>query len=361
MNRNQFLRSSLFAAAGLTLAPSFLTGSPGKSVMPGNWAWMDGSDQTPIDEWKKLFDRLLSGNVNGLLMNGSDELYKKIGPLGQQMGMQIHAWRWTMNRGDYMQEHPEWYTVNRLGQSVIDKPPYVGYYRWLCPSRPEVKDLLVKDYSRLADIPGISGVHLDYVRYCDIYLPIALLPQYNLVQDFEMPEFDYCYCPLCRSIFKEKHGYDPMDKEDPSKDLTWHQFRLDQLVHVVQEIAKAIHLKKSVITAAVFPTPEMSRRMVRQDWARFNLDAYLPMLYHDFYLKPTDWIAECVLEARKEMGSAAPIYAGVMMNPTTFNPEVLAKTIQQVKKAGGQGLSSFTAGGLGEEQLEVLKKHPPQL
>ena len=85
--------------------------------------------------------------------------------------------------------------------------------------------------------------------------------------------------------------------------------------------------------------------------------AYLPMLYHDFYLKPTDWIGECIAEARKEMGNGTPIYAGVMMNPQTFNPEVLAKTIRQVKEAGGQGISSFTAGGLGKEQLEVLKKY----
>ncbi len=357
MNRNNFLKTSFLAAAGITLAPSLLIGAPGNIVMPGNWGWMDAGADTPMDWWKSLFDRLLKGNVNGLLINGPDEVYEKLGPLGRKTGMQIHAWRWTMNRGDQMKDHPEWYTVNRLGQSVIDKPPYVGYYRWLCPSRPEVTDLLVKDYSRLADIPGISGVHLDYVRYCDIYLPVALLPKYNLVQDHEMPEFDYCYCPLCRSIFKEKHGYDPMDREDPSKDKSWHQFRLDQLVNVVQEIAKAIHAKKSVITAAVFPTPEMSRTMVRQDWSRFNLDAYLPMLYHDFYLKPTDWIGECIAEARKEVDRSIPVYAGVMMNPQTFNTEVLTRTVRQVKEAGGNGISSFTVHGMDEEQLKVLHNH----
>jgi uncharacterized lipoprotein YddW (UPF0748 family) len=315
---------------------------------------MDGSDQTPIRQWKELFDKLLKGNVNGLLVNGSTELYKKIGPISEQAGIQLHAWRWTMNRGEYMKEHPEWYTVNRLGQSVVDKPPYVGYYRWLCPSRPEVKELLIKDYSALSEIPGVRGVHLDYVRYCDIFLPVGLLPNYNLVQDFEMPEYDYCYCPLCRGTFKQKFGYDPMEKEDPSKDLSWHQFRLDQLVTVVQGIAEAIHNKGSIITAAVFPTPEMSRRMVRQDWARFNLDAYLPMLYHQFYLKPADWIGESVAEIRKEIGRDVPVYPGLMINPRTFTPEVLAKTMKQIKEAGGQGISAFTAGGLTEDQLEVL-------
>jgi uncharacterized lipoprotein YddW (UPF0748 family) len=356
MNRIDFLKASLFGIAGITLASSFPSVISGNPVMPGNWGWMDGSDHTTVNEWKELFDKLLSANIGGLLINGSNKLYEKIGPLGKQSGMQVHAWRWTMNRGEYMNDHPEWYTVNRLGQSVVDKPPYVHYYRWLCPSRPEVKDLLIKDYSAIADIPGINGVHLDYVRYCDIYLPVALLPRYNLVQDFEMPEFDYCYCPLCRGIFKEKNGYDPLDQKDPSSDQTWHQFRLDQLVHVVQELAKAIHIKGSIITAAVFPTPEMSRRMVRQDWSRFNLDAYLPMLYHEYYLKPTDWIGECIKEIRKEVNPSIPVSAGIMVNPKTFTPEVLAKTMHQIKKAGGNGISAFTAGGLNKEQLEALQK-----
>jgi uncharacterized lipoprotein YddW (UPF0748 family) len=274
--------------------------------------------------------------------------------LSLKHGIQIHAWRWTLNRGDYMKEHPEWYTVNRLGHSVVDKPPYVNYYRWLCPSRPEVTELLANDYSGISRIPGIAGVHLDYVRYSDIYLPVGLLPKYNLVQDHEMPEFDYCYCPLCRSTFREKSGYDPMDAEDPSADKAWHQFRLDQVVKVVHSIAGAVHKQGSVITAAVFPTPEMSRTMVRQDWARFNLDAYHPMLYHQYYNQPTDWIGECVKEIRQEIGDKIPVFPGIMVNPRTFTPEVLTRTLRQIKDAGAQGIAAFTAGGLTDQQLKVI-------
>jgi uncharacterized lipoprotein YddW (UPF0748 family) len=322
--------------------------------MPGNWAWLSGSDDTPDDHWKALFDKMLSGNINGLLLEGSNTLYARLGPLSQKAGIQLHAWRWTINRGQYMEEHPEWYTVSREGLSVIEKPPYVGYYRWLCPSRPEVKEVLINDYSTLAGIPGIAGVHLDYVRYCDIYLPVGLLPKYNLVQDHEMAEFDYCYCPLCRETFHKKSGYDPMDLKDPAGDADWRQFRLDQLVSLVQDLAAAIKARDSVITGAVFPTPEMSRVMVRQDWARFNLDAYQPMLYHQFYLKGTEWIGECIREARKEVDKKIPIYAGIMIHPSSFSPEVLERTIQEVRDAGGQGLSAFTAHGLSDQHLKIL-------
>jgi hypothetical protein len=359
MKRSQFLRSSLAGLSGIWLSSGFTAFSQpaaGIKTLPSNWAWADGWIGTPDKEWQALFAKLVTAGIGGLLLNAGSDVYAKVGPLAQREGMQIHTWRWTMNRGDYMEAHPEWYTVNRLGQSVVDKPPYVGYYRWLCPSRPEVKELLIRDYSALSEIPGISGVHLDYVRYCDIYLPDGLQPGYNLVQDHEMPEFDYCYCPLCRSIFREKHGYDPMSLEDPSKDPVWHQFRLDQLVNVVRGIAEAIHRKGSVITAAVFPTPEMSRRMVRQDWSRFNLDAYLPMLYHQYYLKPTGWIADCVRETLSEMGPEAAVFPGIMINPAEFTPAVLAETIRQVRDAGGKGLSAFTAGGLTPELLEAIRR-----
>ncbi len=354
MERRTFVLSALTGIAGISLAPSIAFMPGDKRSLPGNWAWMNGYLRTPGNRWKELFDKMLGAKINGLLVDGSNELYEKIGPLCEQAGIQLHAWRWTINRGQYINEHPDWYAVNRQGQSVVDNPPYVHYYRWLCPSRPEVREEIANDYASLAVIPGMSGVHLDYVRYSDIYLPVGLLPKYNLVQEFEMPEYDYCYCSSCRGQFKTKHGYDPLETEDPSKDLNWHQFRLDLVVDLVRDIVKAVHQKESIITGAVFPTPEMSRNMVRQDWARFNLDAYLPMLYHKFYLQPTDWIGDCVKEIRSEIGSRVPVFAGILNDPAVFTPEVLERTVMQVKEAGGQGIAIFTAGSLREEQLKTL-------
>ncbi|MFO7616411.1 MAG: hypothetical protein R6V75_04100, partial [Bacteroidales bacterium] len=222
------------------------------------------------------------------------------------------------------------------------------------PSRPEVRDLLVRDYVSLSAISGVKGVHLDYVRYSDIYLPVGLLPKYNLVQDHEMPEFDYCYCNHCREGFSKRFGYDPMSQPDPSADVQWHQYRLDLLVDVVRAVVAAVHQAGSLITGAVFPTPEMSRSMVRQDWPRFGLDAYMPMLYHQFYLEPTDWIGDCIREIRAEIGDSPPVFAGILNHPEVFTPDVLTRTFHQVREAGGQGLAIFTAGSLTEEQAEVL-------
>ena len=51
-------------------------------------------------------------------------------------GLVLHRWVWALNRSGDAQvkaEHPEWFSVNRNGESSLTKPPYVGYYQWLCP------------------------------------------------------------------------------------------------------------------------------------------------------------------------------------------------------------------------------------
>ncbi|MCK5820661.1 MAG: hypothetical protein KAH17_02200, partial [Bacteroidales bacterium] len=283
-----------------------------------------------------------------------NKFYAEFAPLCKEYDVQLHAWRWTVNRGQYAKDHPEWYAVNHNGESVLDKPPYVGYYKWLCPSNTEVRKLLREDYMATAQLPGMSGVHLDYVRYCDIFLPIGLQPKYNLVQDYEMPEFDYCYCDTCRSKFEATNGYDPLSLDDPSRDEAWHQFRLDQIVELVHEIVDGVHQVGSVTTGAVFPTPAMSRRMVRQDWSRFNLDAYQPMLYHNSYLEDTHWIAKSIGEAREELGPKPPIYAGMLIGKG-FDSKLLVDTYHRVRDAGGNGISIFTGWSLSDEQLNAFR------
>ncbi|MBT3244210.1 MAG: hypothetical protein HN352_13760 [Bacteroidetes bacterium] len=355
MERRKFIRNTGLALSGLAMSPRLIANSTTDYKLPDNWFWSHGSSRISVENWKILFDRLSRAGFNGMLSNGNHQFYTDLAPLCKEFGIQLHAWQWTVNRGGYAKEHPEWYSVSRKGDSVIDKPPYVGYYKWLCPSNEEVRKVIADDYANLTSIPGLSGVHLDYVRYCDVYLPTGLQPKYDLVQDHEMPEYDFCYCENCRSKFEGIHGYDPLDKDDPVADEAWHNFRLDQVVELVHGIVDAVHAKNSIITGAVFPTPEMSRRMVRQDWARFNLDAYQPMLYHDAYLEDTHWIARGIGEARAELGPDIPIYAGMLFG-RNFDPKLLVETYKEVRDAGGNGISIFTGRSLSDEQLKAFGK-----
>lgn len=351
MDRRNFVKISALSAAAASLS-SFSLGSA--VTLPRNWGWCGINPKLSDTEILKFYDRYLSNGIDGLLSSGSNHLYERAAKLARKAGIQLHAWRWTMNRGQYIKDHPEWYAVNRKGESCAGAhPPYVDYYRWLCPSHEEVKDIIVKDYSELCDIEALSGVHLDYVRYCDVILPIGLQPKYNLVQDHQMPEFDYCYCPKCQSLFEKQYGMRVSDMQDPTSSKEWHEFRLNQIVKLVHAIVEEVHRKGKVITGAVFPTPAMSRTMVRQNWAKFNLDAYLPMLYHNFYNEPIEWIGKCVSEALTELPEGTPVYAGIFRGAITEKD--IAPIYQLVKKNGGKGLSFFTAESLTDGDLKIVK------
>ena len=68
------------------------------------------------------------------------------------------------------------------------------------------------------------------------------------------------------------------------------QFPLDAITRVVDAITKAVKADHKAISAAVFPGPSMARKMVRQDWGEWTLDAYYPMIYNKFYYEGPEWI-----------------------------------------------------------------------
>ena len=82
----------------------------------------------------------------------------------RQEGLELHAWMFTMMRGENVTAHPEWYAVSRSGVSTAVKPPYVDYYKFMCPSRAEVRAYLGGVVRELASVDGLSSIHLDYIR-----------------------------------------------------------------------------------------------------------------------------------------------------------------------------------------------------
>ena len=264
--------------------------------------------------------------------------------LARARGLAVHHWRWALCRGGALvREHPEWYAVNRKGVSTAEKPPYVHYYRFLCPSREEVVDHLVKDYVRAASREGLAGVHLDYIRYPDVILPRALWQKYDLVQDRELPAFDYCYCTACRQGFAKEHGVDPLELPDPPASAAWRRWRWDRVTRIVDAVVEAVRPLGKQVTAAVFPTPAIARRLVRQDWTRWDLDAVLPMTYHSFYEKPVGWIEEAVREGVEALGGKRPLYPGLSLSALKTG-EAYEAAVVAARAGGASGIALF--GGL---------------
>jgi uncharacterized lipoprotein YddW (UPF0748 family) len=340
--------------------------------LPDNWVWLRPDLKNTDDDWKRTFERMKSMGIDAVLpqIYGSSETLfehpilpvkapwlERIIPLAHEAGLEVHAWMWTMilNNPTLVEKNPHWFSVNRKGEPAHTNPAYVGYYKFMCPCNEEVAEFVAGTVTALAKIEDLDGIHLDYVRQPDVILAEALQPKYNIVQDKEYPEYDYPYSENCRNQFKEKHGIDPMDLGDEApNNEAWRQFRYDAVSNIVNNYCvPAARKYGKTITAAVFPNWES----VRQEWHKWDLDAFLPMLYHGFYNADINWIGEQVTQAKQRLKDAnndKPVFSGLYM-PDLATAADVKKAIEVSKANGAKGVSFFEYGGLTDAFLNVLK------
>ncbi len=363
IGRRSFVTRTATAVAGLLVAPGALL-RPGRlasarvagphAVHPSTWTWVHGGRvQRSPAEWRTRFRALRESGIKGLLVGGGDT--ELLSAAAHDEGLAFHRWLWTLNRpgdAELQSGHPDWYMVSREGKSCLEHPPYVPYYKWLCPTRDGARDHVRRRIEEVASDPAVDGIHLDYVRYPDVILPRGLWERYGLVQDRELPEFDFCYCAACRSAFRELTGRDPGALPDPAADADWRRFRWDRVTRLVGELTATVHAAGKPISAAVFATPDLGRRLVRQAWDEWPLDLVFPMLYHRMYDRTVSWIGDAVREGRIAMGPGTPLFAGLYL--PHLSPAELDLAIDAALRGGATGVSLFESDRLSEDHLDVL-------
>lgn len=321
--------------------------------------WITSNKKKSNDDYTKQFKRFKAGGIDEVLINtGTDpKELERLVPIAKAEGLNVHAWIMAVNRpGDTVAlKHPEWYQVSREGKSCHDTRPYVGYYQWLCPTRTESRNHILGLVEGLTKVEGIESVHLDYIRFPDIFLPIGLLPKYNLVQDEELPEFDFCYCDVCVSEFEKIHHKNPKESKNTAIDMEWKNFRLNAIKALVDDAYKVVHSNNKKLTAAVFPYPEMADHMVRQRWDKWNIDEVYPMIYHSFYNEEIDWIGYATKQGVTDVESEGiKLNTGIYLPPFKSGDE-LKEAILQAKNNGAKGATFFDGNGLTDEYLEAIK------
>ena len=321
-------------------------------------AWTGGGIAETEAEWREKLANFSEHGLSDLFLSAEIEETIQVVEWAQDYSINIHAWVWTLNRPDdtTAAKNPEWYAVNRNGDNSYDYRAYVNYYQWLSPFSPGARQYITSKMISYADIPGLTSVHLDYVRYVDVILGADLQPKYDLVQDRQFAEYDYGYHPIAREGFKELFGVDPMDMEHPELSTEWLQYRLNAVTSLVNEIAQEVHERNKQLSAAVFPFPVMSRQMVRQDWASWDLDIALPMLYHNFYRQNLEWIKFATEQGVRESHGRFDVVAGLFI--PALSPEGLQTAAQKAISGGAKGISVFDVGSMTPDHWEVLKNLP---
>ncbi len=322
--------------------------------------WTTANAKKSNEDYAKEFEKYKNAGIDEVLINTNTDpvLLNRIVPIAKEKGLKVHAWIMTMNRpGDSIAlQHPEWYAVSKEGNSCYDTRPYVDYYQWLCPTREASRNHILGLIEGLAKVDGIESVHLDYIRYSDIFLPIGLLPKYNLKQETEMPEFDFCYCDVCIAEFEKLHHKNPLESENTSIDMEWKQFRLNRVRDIVNDAYEIVHKHDKKLTAAVFPYPEMADHMVRQRWDKWTIDEVYPMIYHGFYNEEIDWIGFATKQGVEDVkGTGIGINTGIFIPPFKSRQE-LEDAIMLAKNNGAKGITFFDGSALNPEHITVIRR-----
>jgi len=319
------------------------------------WLWMGAHELWSPAQWDSVLKEFRAAGVYGILTQASGATLARMIPIANKFGIKVEKWFIAMMNNDtnLIREHPDWFVVSRQGKSSITNPAYVGYYRFLCPANPEVRRYLKSRLDEYLSIPGLDGIHLDYIRYPDVILPQALWSTYGIIQDKEYAPYDYCYCSTCREKFRAAYGADPLAMEHPEQGADWRQFRLDQVSSLVDELADYCHVGGKRISAAVFPGPGISKQLVRQEWNRWPLDEVISMLYQNCYFGSLDWIGSETAEGVKALNPSVPLCSGLYIPALT--PRDLHTAIAKSIAAGAGGITLFTYESMTPMHWEVLK------
>lgn len=372
MDRRKFNQTLIAGSLGVSLGMGSCT-TPKvaqEGGMPHNWVWLRPDISLSMDHWKQTFAWCKEIGIEGILpqvyssretlfehpvLKVKDNWLERIIPIAHEAGLQVHAWMWTMplNDPEMIDKHPDWFSVNRLGQPSHTHPAYVDYYKFMDPCHPEVQAFVASNVEALGKIEDLDGIHLDYVRQPDVILAEALQPKYNIIQDKEYPQYDYPYSQRCRDQFKAETGIDPMDLgDDAPSHQAWRQFRYDAVSHVVNHHCVPMARKyDKIISAAVFPNWED----VRQEWHKWDLDAFFPMLYQGFYNQDIPWIGEEVEKARRRLDNDKSIFAGIFVSDCRGSK--LEEAIQVVQSSSAKGIAFFAIDNLGTEERATIKKN----
>ncbi|MFB6231643.1 MAG: family 10 glycosylhydrolase [Salinibacter sp.] len=336
--------------------------SPPESA-PTNWVWMGPELDVPEDEWKRRFERLRTHNIDAILPQvysnsaayyGSDflpvegEWLETILPIAKQAGLEVHGWMISMpcTIPEIVEAHKEWFVVNRNGESAVDAPAYVDYYKFTCPNRPGAQDFIERRVREITSIGGLDGIHFDYIRFPDVIIAEALQPKYGVVQNEEQAPYDYCYCDVCRSMFEEKHGSDPFDLENPPASMEWRLFRYESITNLVNDrLIPIARENDKAVSAATFP----NWQSVRQRWHHWDLDYVHPMLYHNFYHAGANWVRDQTragIERLRGQGKSTRVYSG--LNVGAVAPGGLKRLIEKAHEGGAQGITLFSAGSMND-------------
>ena len=198
------------------------------------------------------------------------------------------------------------------------------------PVNKESQDLILDIYKEMLDNYDISGLQLDYIRYC-------------IGNDNYLTAFGYNKDTTDK--FKEEYNYQGDIKElvkDESIYKDFCDFRRKELTNFVKRVRKLLSNYNNVqLTIACVSEYEIARDSKLQDWTEWAkldlLDGVYLMAYH---LGKGPVYNDCI-KAKELVGNHAFVYGGIAPIYNGCNINILLEQVKAIKDAKVDGMSLF--------------------
>ena len=221
---------------------------------------------------------------------------------------------------------------------------------WACPASKRVRQYELSIFEEIMDNYDVDGVYMDYIRY-------------NLD--------NVCFCPRCRSRFKEETGTDPVkigrfsgfdesaergrNRKHPAW-VRWVEWRVGWITKFVEELSAMAKKRDCALSGAVFmdyPECIVNQGQDWADWAEKGLlDSVVPMTYTNSLL---------MLKRRTKTHLAhvkgtCALWEGLGQSSSRSNlsTEALIEQIDAVREEGAEGVMIFPYSTLTDEDLAAL-------
>jgi uncharacterized lipoprotein YddW (UPF0748 family) len=201
--------------------------------------------------------------------------------------------------------------------------------RWLCPTSPANRKLIVDVALELAWLYPWAGLQVDYLRY---------------------PGEEYCFCPRCRKEFERMVGHSVPNMAEAVKSGPLRQqfleWRRSQITSLVREIAQALRAARPdmLFSAAVLLNWEDHRDCFGQDWKKWADEGLVDFLCPMDYTSDNACFERYVRQQARWLGGRTPFCPGIGVHATGVNfggPQMLLDQIALCRSLGASGWIIF--------------------
>jgi uncharacterized lipoprotein YddW (UPF0748 family) len=291
---------------------------------------------------------------------------------GRAAGLQIHAWLnvfyvWPyppplpLSPQHVVNSHPEWLVVDETGRTLTQygeaeraAEPSEGLY--LDPANPLVRDHFLQVCREVVEGYEVDGIHLDFIRYPGSRWGFNQEPLGAFIQRWGVD-------PRLLSVWVQSPMPERFIKGQLPTHLAWHYYYyslwaeqksryVTELVWDVHQAVKSVR-PQAILSAAVFPDPQMAYYLKGQDWPTWIAQGYLDLVVPMVYYGDQHRVMAQMTEAKRRAQGRC-VFAG--LGAWIKDPGQIRREVKGLKVIGVDGFSYFSYQGMKDYDEKYIKQ-----